>query len=74
MFPASFKKIKTTFTFQVLDDFLTDNRECKTAAMNYFNKLRRLTSNTFPHTVPVRRPKAALLCLSLNQNRTGIES
>ena len=53
MFPASFRSIKTAFTFQVLDDFLTDNRECKTSAMNYFSKLRRLTTNTFPHTVPV---------------------
>jgi hypothetical protein len=53
MFAASFKTIKTAFTFQLLDDFLTDNRECKTSAMNYFNKLRRLTTNTFPHNVPV---------------------
>ncbi|KIK72283.1 hypothetical protein PAXRUDRAFT_93850, partial [Paxillus rubicundulus Ve08.2h10] len=26
--------------------------ECGTAAMNYFSKLKRITSNVFPHLVP----------------------
>jgi hypothetical protein len=56
LFPSSFKRIKTAFTFQVLDDFLLDNLECKTSAHHYYMKLRRLTSNAFPHTVPVRLP------------------
>jgi len=52
LFPASLKKIQTAFTFSVLDDFRMDNLECKTAGLNYYNKLRRLTSNTFPKGVP----------------------
>jgi hypothetical protein len=53
LFPASLKKIRTAFTFGVLDDFRMDNLECKTAGSRYFNKLKRLTSNAFPHSVPV---------------------
>jgi len=53
LFPASFSKPKTVFTFSVLDDFLLDNLECGTSAMNYFNKLRRITSGSFPHLIPV---------------------
>ena len=40
----------------MLDNFLRDNVECGTAAMNYFSKLRRITSNVFPHLVPVCEP------------------
>jgi len=35
MIPASFKRIQTAFTFQVLDDFLLGNLECKTLALHY---------------------------------------
>ncbi|KIK77912.1 hypothetical protein PAXRUDRAFT_165415, partial [Paxillus rubicundulus Ve08.2h10] len=35
----------------VLDDFLKDNAECRTAMINYFNKLQGITSNIFPHPV-----------------------
>jgi hypothetical protein len=45
---------RTVFTFNVLDDFIRDNLECGTSGMNYFSKLRRITSNVFPHLVPVR--------------------
>lgn len=55
LFPASFRKIKTVFTFQVLDDFLLDNLECKTSAQHYYRKLSRVTSVDFPHAVPVSR-------------------
>ncbi|KAI5981079.1 hypothetical protein EDD15DRAFT_2197779 [Pisolithus albus] len=41
----------TAFTFSVLDDFLRDNVECGTSGMNYYSKLRRVTSNVFPHLV-----------------------
>ncbi|KIK76648.1 hypothetical protein PAXRUDRAFT_169245 [Paxillus rubicundulus Ve08.2h10] len=41
------------FTFKVLDDFLQDDVECGTAAMNYFSKLKRITSNVFLHLVLV---------------------
>ncbi|KAG1839346.1 hypothetical protein F4604DRAFT_1885303 [Suillus subluteus] len=53
-FPASFNRPKTAFTFRVLDDFLLDNLECSTSAMNYYSKLRRMTSSMFPHLVPDR--------------------
>jgi hypothetical protein len=36
-----------------LDYFEIDVLECKTSAMNFFNKLRRQTNNAFPHRVPV---------------------
>lgn len=53
LFPASFRRIKTAFTFHVLDDFLADNLECKTSAMHYYQKLRRFTSSSFPQSAPV---------------------
>ncbi|KAF8834649.1 hypothetical protein BDN67DRAFT_985173 [Paxillus ammoniavirescens] len=53
-FPASIQNPSTVFTFQTLDDFLRDNVECSTTTMNYFSKLRRITSNVFPHLVPDR--------------------
>ncbi|KAG1888830.1 hypothetical protein F4604DRAFT_1915893 [Suillus subluteus] len=54
LFPVSFTSLKTVFTFAVLDDFLLDNLECGTSAMNYYSKLRRITSSVFPHLVPDR--------------------
>lgn len=53
LYPASHKAIRTLFTFQCLDDFLADNQECNTTAYHYIEKLRRLTSSSFPHTAPV---------------------
>ena len=53
LFPATIRKPRTVFTFRVLDDFIRDNLECGTSGMNYFSKLRRITSNVFPHAVPV---------------------
>jgi hypothetical protein len=53
LFPASLRRIRTAFTFALLDDFRMDNLECKTAGLNYYNKLRRITSNDFPRSVPV---------------------
>ena len=53
LFPSSYKQIETTFTFSVLDDFLTDNLECKTTAQQYFSKLQSITNRLFPNSVPV---------------------
>jgi hypothetical protein len=53
LFPASFKQIETAFTFSVLDDFLTDNLECKTTAQQYYSKLQSITNRMFPGHVPV---------------------
>ncbi|KAH9041917.1 hypothetical protein EDB83DRAFT_2228119 [Lactarius deliciosus] len=52
LFPATFKQIRTLFTFSVLDDFLNDNIECKTTAQQYYSKLQSLTSRMFPSLVP----------------------
>jgi hypothetical protein len=54
LFPATFKKIETLFTFTVLNDFLADNLECKMTAQQYYSKLQSMTSNTFPDNVLVR--------------------
>ena len=53
LFSASIKRPSTTFTFDVLDHFHIDAMECKTAALNFYNKLRRLTNNAFPGEAPV---------------------
>jgi CxC2 like cysteine cluster associated with KDZ transposases len=54
IYPASQKRPETGFTFTVLDDFLIDNKECKVAALSFYSKLRRVTCNAFPNSVPVR--------------------
>ncbi|KAG1720292.1 hypothetical protein EDB19DRAFT_1836061 [Suillus lakei] len=54
LFPASFTRPKTAFTFSVLDDFLLDNLECGTSAINYYSKICRLTLSIFPLMVPDR--------------------
>src|ERR1700676_4969442 len=56
LFPASFKNPKTAFTFEVLDHFRIDALECKTAAMNFMSKIRRITNEAFPSRVPVSHP------------------
>ena len=53
LFPSSHKQIETVFTFSVLDDFLADNLECKTAAQQYYSKLQSITNRMFPGNVPV---------------------
>lgn len=53
LFPASFKRIKTVFTFRLLSDYRIDNLECKTSPYHYYAKLRRLTSPVLPQLVPV---------------------
>jgi hypothetical protein len=60
LFSATTSRPSTAFTFDVLDQFYIEAMECKTAAYNFFNKLRRLTSNAFPASVPVW----CLFCLS----------
>ncbi|KAG2124304.1 hypothetical protein BD769DRAFT_1301621, partial [Suillus cothurnatus] len=45
----------------VLNDFLLDNLKCGTSAMNYYNKIQRLTSSIFPLMVPVSQFLFSLL-------------
>jgi len=51
LFPASFDRIQTLFTLDVLKDFRLANLECKTSAYQYYQKLRRLTCPAFPKVV-----------------------
>lgn len=53
LFPATFRRPKTAFTFRVLDDFRMDNLESKTSAYHYYSKLRRVTNPAFPASVKV---------------------
>ncbi|KAI6046549.1 hypothetical protein EDC04DRAFT_2597990 [Pisolithus marmoratus] len=53
LWPSTFQKPSTTFTFAVLDDFLRDNLECRTSGMNYFSKLCQIASGLYPHIVPI---------------------
>jgi len=48
LYPATQENPQTAFTFQVLDDFLIENEECKVKAASYYAKLRRVSSNAFP--------------------------
>jgi len=52
-FPASILNPSTAFTFGALEYFHIDSVECKTSASSFFSKLRRLTNNTNPDSVPV---------------------
>lgn len=53
LFPASFKNLQTTFTFDVLDHFQVDVLECKMAAMNFMHKIQQISNEAFPSDVPV---------------------
>jgi CxC2 like cysteine cluster associated with KDZ transposases len=52
LFPSTILKPQTAFTFNVLDEILIDSLECKTSASSFYSKLRRLTNNAFPDTLP----------------------
>lgn len=54
LYPVSYNKIQTVFTFRCLDDYRLSNLECKTTAYQYFQKLRRLTNPALPQSVPNR--------------------
>lgn len=54
LFPASYKRVVTAFTFALMDDFRLSNLECKVSAYQYFQKIRRTTNPVFPHSVPNR--------------------
>ncbi|KAJ3525420.1 hypothetical protein NMY22_g10585 [Coprinellus aureogranulatus] len=51
MLPASFNRIQTAFTTEVLNDSLLSFLECHTTANAFYAKLRRLTNYTFPESV-----------------------
>ena len=53
LYPSTYKSCQTVFTFQLLDDYLLENLECKTSATHYYSKLRRITNFAFPNSIPV---------------------
>ncbi|KAI9431800.1 hypothetical protein H4582DRAFT_2113351 [Lactarius indigo] len=62
LFPATFRNPRTAFTFRVLEDFHLDNLECKTTPSQFFSRLRRLTNDEFPNTVPDRYRELLRAC------------
>ncbi|KAH9908830.1 uncharacterized protein BXZ73DRAFT_59606 [Epithele typhae] len=52
-YPGSQHRPRTAFTFAFLDDFLIENRVCKTSPMSYHSKLCHLTDDMFSHWIPV---------------------
>ena len=54
MFSASFKRPESAFTFDLLHYYHIDTLECKTSAMSFYQKLKRLTNNAFPDEVKTR--------------------
>ncbi|KIK79846.1 hypothetical protein PAXRUDRAFT_45062, partial [Paxillus rubicundulus Ve08.2h10] len=53
LLPATIDQPKTAFFFSVLIDFICNNLECGTSTSNYYNRLQRITSNIFPHLMPM---------------------
>ncbi len=51
LIPASFQKIRTLFTAQMLDHFRLCNLELKASAYQFYQLLRRITSPTAPSQV-----------------------
>ncbi|TEB18055.1 hypothetical protein FA13DRAFT_1758863 [Coprinellus micaceus] len=45
---------RTVFTFELLDLYLAETLECHTATHSFYSKLRRLTNESFPSSVPDR--------------------
>ena len=72
LFPASFSRIQTAFTFKLLDDYLLDSTEAKLSLHTFWTRLQRKTNHIFPSDTPV-----CFVCFSsyLNpkqNNRTDI--
>jgi len=74
LFPATFRNPKTAFTFRVLEEFHLDNLECKTTPSQFFSRLRRLTSDEFPNTVPVGQAKISADSRLIGRHRIDIGS
>jgi hypothetical protein len=54
LYPASYDRIKTVFTFECLDDHRYEYLECKSSHYQYHNKLRRWTCPESPDAAPNR--------------------
>ena len=53
LFPASFERPETVFTFNVLKQFHILGSTAKIPAYDFFNTLVNMTDNAFPKNVPV---------------------
>ncbi|TEB21105.1 hypothetical protein FA13DRAFT_1757652 [Coprinellus micaceus] len=53
-YPATSSETRTVFTFELLDLYHIETLACHTAANSFYGKLRRLTNETFPSSVPDR--------------------
>ncbi len=53
LYPLSYQKIQSVFTFELLDNLRLDNLECKTSVYHLYQKLRHLMCPLFPHAVLV---------------------
>ncbi|EAU89764.2 hypothetical protein CC1G_12722 [Coprinopsis cinerea okayama7 len=53
-YPSTSKSVRTVFTFSLLDEFLLETVECFTSAHHYYSRIRRLTNEPFPDSVPDR--------------------
>ncbi|KAF6764374.1 hypothetical protein DFP72DRAFT_986402 [Ephemerocybe angulata] len=49
-YPSTEDDVRSTFTCQLLDYYLTETLECHTSTHHFFTKLRRLTNPTFPQS------------------------
>ncbi|KAH9031441.1 hypothetical protein EDB83DRAFT_2229595 [Lactarius deliciosus] len=74
LFPSTFKQIETLFTFSVLEDFITDNLECKTTAQQYYSKLQSMTSKMFPNKVQNRYKQLLRASRQWRDLKTRMES
>lgn len=52
LYPASYKRIETLFTCDLLQNCRLDNLECKASVYHLWAKLKRLTCPFFPNGVP----------------------
>ncbi|KAJ7457161.1 hypothetical protein B0H11DRAFT_2199920 [Mycena galericulata] len=73
-YPATSDRPSTAFTFNVLDEFAIDTLECKTAALSFLSKLRRLTNPVFPLSTPMLPPVAQFDCFETCWSITYSES
>ncbi|KAJ7018777.1 hypothetical protein C8F04DRAFT_976706 [Mycena alexandri] len=71
IYPATSDRPTTAFTFNVLDEFMVDALECKTAAFTFVAKLRRLTNPLFPSSTPDIYP-ALMRCSRQYRNLKNI--
>jgi hypothetical protein len=66
-YPASYTRVETVFTFDLLDNCRLDNLECKASVYHMWSKLRRMTCPFFPTGVPVSGvPLNARMLISYN--------